>query len=210
MKRMVVHVIDVVIPAREEDPSTLGPTLQAFRDAQGIGRIILVDDRLGWDRPQMEQVGAMADVVVMRYEHTGKGQAVQEGLTHVNTNRVILCDGDLTGFTSYHAELLAAPYSGMILGTTDYVRGEQVPWPVPPDMWALVTGERSLPTHLVEELPLHGYAMEVQINRAVIESGLSIRAVKLKGCKGTPRWGERRQEEMIRDGRWLAQEWDGK
>jgi glycosyltransferase involved in cell wall biosynthesis len=192
---------DVIIPAYRETAETLIPTIEAFRKAQGIGQIILADDGL---TPEVrEKAGKYVDTISFT-KHEGKGQAISHALLFAQEDRVILCDGDLHGFTDEHANTLASPYDVMILGVTEYEPMKFVPWPVAADTWALMTGQRAVPTRLLEGLDLHGYCTEVQINRAAFAAGLPIIPVKLKGCEGTPRWNAARRDAMMKDGKWLA------
>lgn len=199
------YLTDVVIPARNESLETLLPTLRAFRGALGTGKIILVNDYTDTERATevIRGVGDLADVIVPG-PRLGKGQAVTAGLRYVGTEDVALCDGDLHGFSSLHADqLLNTLFTGMTLGILDYQEGH-APWHVPPDAWALMTGQRCVPTDLIRDLPLHGYAMQVQINQAIIGAELPIFPVRLHGCTGTRRWSDTRHSEMVRDGIWLA------
>lgn len=190
-------MIDVVIPVRESRiDQTLMPTLYAFRQCSSVNQIIVV-----WDGPA-HPVPPSWEIFCCLGPQEGKGQAVTLGLDIVNSSRVILCDADLYGFTKEHAEILASENSGMILGITDYVKGA-VPWSVDYGVWSQVTGERSLPTHILRGMELHGYAMEVQINEAVRIAGLPVTHRPLSGVTGALRFNERRAREMQRDGDWL-------
>jgi hypothetical protein len=201
---------DVIIPAREEKPMTLLPTIAAFRGWQNIGKIILVNDGLDDYGLNMmhDTMSVVKDVVITKGPGTGKGQAVMAGLPFVTARRIVLCDGDLHGFTRAHAEALAPVRARrmMIRGVTDPTPGHP-PWPVREGVRPLVTGERSLPASLLAGLDLHGYAMEVQINRAAERARLPLGTVNLTGCRGTVRWTERRRAELKADGQWLRENW---
>lgn len=192
-------LVDVVIPAREEQVGTLIPTIKSFRSDPRCGNIIVVDDGLD---PEIRNVVAVFADYVPDGPLLGKGQAVMKGLVLAQTDRVAFCDGDLSGFTPDHAAiLLAEAGTDVVLGVPDLT--PNVPWRIDPEAWTLTTGQRSLPRELVTDRYLHGYCMEVQVNALALKAGLALCPVPLAGCKGAPRWSRRRQAEMVRDYQWL-------
>lgn len=209
----ITHSIthDVIIPARGEEMSTLGPTLAAFVDCPLVENIIVVDDGLAKRvRDDLEWFGGRLhghEFTVIKGPELGKGQAVMAALEHVREQRVIFCDADLHGFNLSHAHILGAAIipDVMIVGVTEYEDRKYVPWHVPIDAWIAVSGERSLPVSLLSGLDLHGYAMEVQISAAAKKAGIPLLAVELAGVAGTPRWGPKREAERRRDAAWLRE-----
>lgn len=190
---------DVIIPARNETAGTLIPIIMAFRQCATVKRIILSDDGL--------DAGTVTAVYGLAAYHTlapreGKGQAVKHGLQFVTAPRVVFCDGDLTGFRFRHARALTRHASGMTLGVTERSPGHP-PWPVPDDVWPLVTGERSVPSELVRDLDLHGYCMEVQVNAAIMRAGVPVRMIPLRDVKGKSRWTDQREKERREGAEWL-------
>jgi len=199
---------DVIIPARNESPETLLPTIWAFRQQPDVNNIILSDDGL-----TLEALDALYRYPSREFSHQhtcapclGKGQAVKHALNYVTADRVVFCDGDLHNFTVGHAQLLTHPSwtNQMVLGVTEPLP-DHPPRPVPDHIHTLVTGERSVPVSLVRGLDLHGYCMEVQVNAAAERAKLPIEIVKLHGCRGTSRWTPARVTEMKRDGAWLRE-----
>lgn len=208
--RMYAHydrdgpMIDVVIPCRNEE-ATIGPIVAAFRSCPAIGRVIVVKNRC---TDQTGRKASEAGAFVTRYDQErGKGQAILHGMKHVRTTRVILCDGDLTGFTGQHADIMSRDYSDdgepwYLVGIPDFTAN--VPWATPGVVWDLVAGQRQLPSWLVRSLPLHGYCTEVQVNMCAASEGLMLWQTRLKGVKGIPKPTKERIREMKEDGQWLT------
>lgn len=194
-------ITDIVIPARGEGVRTLVPTIDAFRACKETGSIILVDDGL---EPEVNFLLAPMIDEIVNGPGTGKGEAIIAGLPLVTTERVVLCDGDLMGFTSVHAEFLLRPGRGMLVGVPDPTPGHP-PWYTPPEVRVLVTGERNVPITLLRGLDLHGYVMEHQINMAAYHAKLHTEVVWLTGCHGTPRWDNDRQKALENDQAWLRE-----
>lgn len=195
------ELTDVVIPCRD-DWDTIGRIIIAFQRHSKIGNIIVAGNgprQDSWDCLFPAQVLALdlGDV-------GGKGQAVKRGLDYVETQRVIFCDADLTGLTSHHIDFLARPYYGQLLGIPDRPERMPVPWPVPHQAWAWMTGMRTVPTWIARSLELHGYAMEAQINQAIAQAGLPTLWERMRGVTGKIRQNERRMAELRRDRKWWA------
>ena len=195
---------DVIIPARNENLTTLLPTIWAFRQQPTVNRVIVVNDGLSAGVCFEIAAPGFATHVTLGPK-IGKGQAIKRGLQLVTAGRVVFCDGDLHGFTSRHARLLTPPYAAhVILGVTDPLP-DHPPRLVPDHIHTLVTGERSMPIALVRCLDLHGYCVEVQVNAAADRAKLPVEVVNLDGCRGTSRWTPERVAEMKRDGTWLRE-----
>ncbi len=138
----------------------------------------------------------------------GKGQTLKVGLDYVETKRVMFCDADLRGPIGGYVTDLAAPgYSGLVIGVPDFPVLSPVPWRVPRTVFAKVSGQRSLPIEVARSVELHGYTVEVMLNRAIELAGLSTRVVQMKGVKGKIRNNGRRMAELRRDQQWLRENW---
>lgn len=199
-------MLDVVIPCRD-DWDTLNGVIRTFRSHPRIGNIIVVSNGPNsWESERT--IGIGQDAICLNVGDVGgKGQAVKRGLDLVETERVILCDADLTGLTHSHVQLLTRPFTGMVVGIPDRPERMPVPWPVPDNVWQLVSGERSLPTALIRGADLHGYCMEVQINEIARRAALPVRFLHMFGLTGKVRKNDRRMEELRRDREWLGQNW---
>jgi Glycosyl transferase family 2 len=195
--------IDVVIPCRN-DHDTLAGVVKPFLELDKIGNIIVVHNGEENNYSYGVDYFRTGHLEIHAWNLEGKGQAVMRGLDFVESDRVIFCDADLTGLETRHVKILARPHVGMIVGYTERPERNPVPWPIPDDVWQAVSGERSLPTHIARKINLHGYAMEVQINHFIRESGLPVNFAQLVGVTGKVRENSRRMAELRRDREWLS------
>jgi glycosyltransferase involved in cell wall biosynthesis len=201
--------VDVIIPARNE-ADTIGGVVRAFTLSPSIGNIIVVCNQCDDETPQAARENGAH--VLEQNKETGKGQTLKVGLDYVETERVMFCDADLRGPIAEYITAIASPYpgkDGMIIGVTDYPILSPVPWRVPRDIFAQVSGQRSLPTRVARSVELHGYAVEVMINKAIMNEGLPIEYVYMRGVKGKVRQNSRRMAELRRDQKWLRENWSG-
>lgn|SRR5487761_1209572 len=190
--------LDVIIPARNEE-KTLGQIIYCFTHTDNVGHVIVVDDKSTDETARIARAGYAC---VIPGDGEGKGQAVLKGLKHVSTDRVILCDADYTHMRIKYAEAMTEDYPGILMGITDFV--QIPPWTVTEETYNALTGFRAVPTELLRELPLHGYAMEVQINVAARIQDLPFKEVQCKGMRNAARWNQRRFRDMERDYNWLV------
>jgi glycosyltransferase involved in cell wall biosynthesis len=202
-KSMTVGV-DVVIPARNE-ALTVGGIVKSFLGSANCGKIIVIDDG---SVDHTKHAALACGAIVIEGPKEGKGQAVKVGLEYVSTETVVFCDADLTGFTSEHAQKLLGPWpvEGVIIGVPDFT--PNMPWAhriKDSEVWGMVSGQRCVPTELVKGLDLHGYAMEVQINRAASKANLPIIMYRLRGVRGLvkPAFYDQRVKDYYRDLEWL-------
>jgi glycosyltransferase involved in cell wall biosynthesis len=197
-------MIDVLIPARNE-ADTLGPIIDAFYYWTYVRRVFVVDDM---STDATKHVALKHRAIVLNGPGQGKGQAVRYGVECLRTERVVLCDGDLSGFTEGHAHILlyGVPYlfSGryMLVGVPDFT--PNVPWAADNNTWMAVAGNRNVPVDMLSGLDLHGYAMEVQINHEAAKRRMTIIYARLEGVTGKVRDPKTRMDELQRDKVWLA------
>jgi len=106
----------VLIPTLNE-AETIGQVIEEFGE-QGFGNVLVVDgDSSDGTREIAEDRGAR--VVVQ--SGTGKGQAVREGLAHVEASYVLMVDGDRT----YRAEDADAMLEPLFAGRAEHVIGDR-------------------------------------------------------------------------------------
>ncbi len=197
--------IDVVIPSRNEADTITG-VVSAFTLNPWIGNIIVVCNQC--DDGTQEAATRAGALVLEQNAVAGKGQTLKVGLDYVETKRVMFCDADLQGPVADYVTDLAGPgYKGMVIGVTDFPVLSPVPWRVPRSVFAKVAGQRSLPTEIARSVELHGYTVEVMLNRAVEQAGLPYQFMQMKGVKGKVRNNGRRMAELRRDQQWLRENW---
>jgi len=197
---------DVIIPCRNEE-KTIGPIVRTFRFHPLINQIIVVRDDATTDNTADI---AMGKGVIVVYGVTGKGQNVKRGLDYVQTERVILCDGDLQQFTHSHIDTLTRGLSSFVIGVPDFPLMQVLRSPKMTMEWMprvfetfpWVSGERVVITKLVREIDLHGYLMEVQINQAYKDIGISPDFRFLSGAHSPFKMDDKRMQEMERDRQW--------
>lgn len=202
-------MIDIIVPARNE-VHTIGPLVRSLYGPspadfwhQHVNKVIVVDNG---SSDGTGEVAAKAGALVIHCDEVGKGQAVARGLEEVITDRVMLCDGDLTPFKkSQVLSMTTRLNKGMVIGAPDFT--QNAPWAKPGALFKRLSGVRTLPTWVMRDLKdrglLYGYTMEVIINKAVIIHGLPITVLSLRGVRGRVQWGEERSQAMVKDFEWL-------
>lgn len=199
-------MIDVVIPARNE-ARTIGDVMDTFLWHPDIGRVLVVVDPDTTDNTEEVAMRVMSfssrrhGSMVLRGHEPGKGQCAKVGLSQVRTERVIFCDADITGLTPTHVTLLSAitghrQQTVLVPNTNDQLPVHAVA------SWQWVSGERSLPTVVARSVPLHGYLMEEQLNRACKAAGITTSFAYAMDLYSRFNMTPKRLEEMERDRQW--------
>lgn len=184
-------VTDVVIPAKNEQ-STIADVINAFRLADGIGHVYVVNDR---SNDLTGQLAEQAGAIVVPGPGVGKGAAMMAGLQYVQTDRVIFADADLRGFAPSHATALATPCMGMLVGMRS--KGYTGNAIMTNSRYPTIAGERCLPTWLVKQLRLDSYQAEMQINAAVVRAGLPIWHFVMESVSGKVKAGPLRTLDVL-------------
>jgi len=97
----------VLIPTLDE-AETIGPVIDGLAE-QGLENVLVVDGHSTDDtRTVAEEHGAR----VITQKHSGKGQAVREGLEHVDAEYVLMLDGDGTYLPEEANRLLEPLFEG--------------------------------------------------------------------------------------------------
>lgn len=194
---------DVIIPARDEAATIYEVVRQfAMHDYVCCVNVVIDSDDLG--DTVRELPTTYPNVFVKMPPLHGKGQLITHALDYIATDRVILCDSDLSGLTAAHIDFLVQNNRpGMIVGVPDYPT--ELVANDPHDIrainsWPYVSGERSLPTHILRKYaPYYGYLLETQLNTAARKSELPVWYERLNGLKSPWRMTSRRLWEMERD-----------
>jgi glycosyltransferase involved in cell wall biosynthesis len=166
---------DVIIPARDEEPTVAG-VVRAARGAAGVGRVIVVDDGSS-DGTAGEASRAGATVIRARPagEPGSKAQALARGVEASDAPVLVFFDADIVDVQPVHFEALAAPVlsGGVALscGIVDY-GALRNPFflRLPP-----ITGLRAIPRDIFEAVPesrRNGFQIEIMINEVVVRRGL--------------------------------------
>lgn len=205
---MDVHprITDVVIPARNEADNILH-VIAPFEMHRDIGYI-----HVGIDPETSDATSSIIRSVyfknpkvhVIYPEDAGKGQVVSETLKYVDTERVIFCDADIRGLLRGHVDRLLAPSSQESL-RHQLILVPRYPGDVPDHVtmaWPWISGIRNVPYRVVSPLLLHGYLMEVQINKAIAQGGGNTRFFHAHDVDSPYNMTKQRRREMERDRRW--------
>jgi glycosyltransferase involved in cell wall biosynthesis len=200
---------DVIIPCLNEE-ATIGPIVSAFRHHPLINHIIVVVDAKTTDTTADAALnyglGSSTQVLYGPVDG-GKGQNIQAGLLRVTTERVILCDGDLSWLGREHIDTLTRGLSPFVIGVPDFPYEEvldQKPLWVPEAIKAYpwVSGERVCITRIIRDVNLHGYLTEVQINDAHKRWGIEPDFRFLQGVYSPFKMGDKRRAAMEDDRTW--------
>lgn len=106
----------VLIPTLDE-AETIGDVLEGLK-AEGYENLLVVD---GHSTDDTVEIAEAAGARVIMQSGTGKGQAVQEGLEHVEAEYVLMLDGDGT-YDPEQADRMVEP---LLAGDADHVIGDR-------------------------------------------------------------------------------------
>jgi polyprenyl-phospho-N-acetylgalactosaminyl synthase len=163
-------VVDVVMPARDEEP-TIAANVLAAMGCRFVREVVVVDD--GSTDATAAVAAAAGARVLHRDESPGsKALAMAAGVASSDAEAILFVDADCTGLTSRHLDAICAPVverrAEMSIGAFDYGRF----WNPMVVRWPPLSGERIVPRWVFEALPeakLRGYTIEVRLNEVVAE-----------------------------------------
>lgn len=193
---------DVVIPALNEE-QTIKQVVRAFKLLPWVGQVFVMLDAHSTDMTGFEALKANANVITPAIH--GKGELVAYALQRfVTTERVVLSDGDYT-MGEYHK----LPLNW--LHTIPQVSGPNVMrivvpepvgnWPAWADKaaYAPMSGLRSFPVRMIENVPLYGYLTETQLNQAAELNHIPVRFMETERITAPLRFTEQRMADLQRD-----------
>ena len=161
---------DVVIPARDEEP-TVAAVVRAARAAGGAGRVFVVDDGSA-DRTAEEAAAAGATVLSVRPagEPGNKARALALGAAASTAGVLVFFDADILDVQPHHFEALAEPVlagaAWLSCGIVDYgALRNPLFLRLPP-----ITGLRALRREVFEAIPAekrNGFQIEIMINEVI-------------------------------------------
>lgn len=193
---------DAIVPAWNE-ANKIGRVLEPLIAHPDICHVWVCVDSKTTDNTAEVAKQHHASVIAGNYVH-GKGQTVAPGLQVVDTATVLLCDADITGLTREHISGLIYPFKGlpMVVGVPDFPDWQAIPASFAKrsfiDSWPWVSGERCVPIGMARHLPLYGYLMETQLNRAALEAGRKIIFQRLPGVRSELNLSARRLADLHR------------
>lgn len=169
--------ISCVIPAYNEEKG-IARVLSVVTEHPLISEVIVVDDG-STDRTKDIVSGFPTARLVVNEQNCGKTPTICRGILESRNPYVLLLDADLTGLTADNITDLVGPVLRKDVLVALSLRNYYI--------WRIfgmdpLTGERVMPrsmlVNLVPELrAIPGYALEVFINRYIIESGASFAIV---------------------------------
>jgi hypothetical protein len=200
---------EVIIPALNEGP-TIRRIVETCLEVPSITAVHVMVDAKTTDNTASAATMRGA-YVNTGHGMTGKGQLIQYIIGNLDTPRVMLCDGDYTRFTPHIAEEASAAslhYQDTMrivvpripTGAQWHVGG--APFPFNTHAWGVNSGLRSFPIYLVNDLVLHGYLVETQLNQAAETRGVKIEKLYETSFIQPLRFTERRLEAMEADRQW--------
>ena len=99
--------VTALIPCYNEENRIAG-VLRVVTNSSLVKKIVVVDD--GSTDKSGEVVRQFREVILINQkENKGKGEAVREGLWHIDTTFTFMLDADLKGFKEEHIEKLVKP-----------------------------------------------------------------------------------------------------
>ncbi|MDZ7672287.1 MAG: glycosyltransferase family 2 protein [Halanaerobiales bacterium] len=165
-------IVKALIPAFNEE-KTIGNIIDVLKKVPRIKEIIVVDDG---SEDNTYQVAKNLGVRAIRLpENKGKGAALQEGITNLETDIILLLDGDLIGLKSEHIYKLINPVladqADMTIGI--FKKGRNLT-----DLAQVVSprlsGQRAIKLSelkKLKELDKKGFGVEVSLNKHFKNTG---------------------------------------
>jgi hypothetical protein len=201
-------MIEVIIPALNEE-KTIHHIVAACLHAPSISAVHVMVDAKTTDHTAREADSAGA-YVNQFHGVSGKGQLISYVAQVVQSPRIMLCDGDYTRFSPHIAEIATAihhPYDTMRIIVPRHPTQEQwktgdAPFPFDPGAWGVNSGLRSFPKFLLDNIELHGYLTETQLNREAVSRGVVIERLYEPSLVQPLRFSQRRLEAMEEDRAW--------
>jgi len=172
--------IKTLIPAFNEE-KTIGDIIDTLNQVSLINEVIVVDDG-SEDNTYLVAKNRGARVIKMD-KNRGKGAALQEGIAKIDTDIILLLDGDLIGLRQEHVYKLLNPVisdeADMTIGVFKKGRGlTDLAQVVSPGL----SGQRAIKLaelKKVKNLDKEGFGVEVALNKHFKEKG-RVKKVELK------------------------------
>lgn len=164
--------VSALIPAYNEE-KTINSVITILKGFRLLAEIVVVDDG-SFDSTAEIAREAGARVISLQ-QNQGKGAALQKGIEEIDSDIILMLDGDLIGLKELHIRQLLDPIlenkADMTVGVFNEGRGLT-------DLAQLLTpnlsGQRAVKKEIIgkiENLHKAGYGVEVAINRFIKKHG---------------------------------------
>lgn len=183
--------LSCIIPAHDEAKSIARVVRAVCASPVPLDEILVVDDH------SVDGTGAIASgfprvQVITNPQQLGKSGSVARGCERASGDCIILLDADLIGLQGEDVARLLQPILSGKAQVAISMRGNTPAWM----QWIgidFMSGERVLPRsllqiHLHEIRLLHGFGLEVFLNRQIIEHELRVAVVKLENVRNDLKW----------------------
>jgi len=164
--------ISILIPAYNE-ANTIADIIKNASQNSKIDEILVIDD--GSEDNTAEIVKSIGARVISLSENQGKGAAIQKGVENINSEIIIMLDGDLIGLKSKHIDILLKPllYKNIDMSVGVFNEGRNLT-----DLAQLISpalsGQRAIKTAIIKDLKDlkdAGYGLEIALNSYVKKHG---------------------------------------
>jgi len=158
--------IKALIPAFNEE-KTIGNIIDILNTIPRVEEVIVVDD--GSEDNTYQEADSRGAKVIKLDENKGKGAALQEGISKIDTEIILLLDGDLIGLNDTHIYKLINPLladeADMTIGIFTKGRGlTDLAQVVSPNL----SGQRAIKLselRKIKSLDQKGFGVEVTLNK---------------------------------------------
>lgn len=158
--------IKALIPAFNEE-KTIGNIIDILNTIPRIDEVIVVDD--GSEDNTHQEAESRGAKVIKLDKNRGKGAALQEGISNINTDIILLLDGDLIGLKDIHIYKLINPLladeADMTIGVFKKGRGlTDLAQVVSPKL----SGQRAIKLSelkKIKSLDKKGFGVEIALNK---------------------------------------------
>lgn len=158
--------IKALIPAFNEE-KTIGNIIDILNTIPRIDEVIVVDD--GSEDNTHQEAESRGAKVIKLDKNRGKGAALKEGISNINTDVILLLDGDLIGLKDVHIYKLINPLladeADMTIGVFKKGRGlTDLAQVVSPKL----SGQRAIKLSelkKIKSLDKKGFGVEIALNK---------------------------------------------